>query len=116
MRLKSSHIFALAILGAVVLFFIIGTALNAGRKHTAEAKPAAPAATALPSVQVARIAEAVHPYEVVIRGRTQAARVVQVRSETSGVVAGTPVLQGGFVHKGDVLCRLNVDARAAAVA
>ena len=51
-----------------------------------------------------------------IRGRTQANRTVVVRSETSGVVAQTPVLQGSSVKAGALLCRLSVDARQASLA
>jgi multidrug efflux system membrane fusion protein len=40
---------------------------------------------------------------------------VVVRSETAGVVAAAPVLQGTFVKQGEVLCRLAVDARQAAL-
>lgn len=53
---------------------------------------------------------------VTIRGRTKAERKVVVSSETSGVVAETPAELGAFVSEGDVLCRLNVDARVAQLA
>ena len=56
-----------------------------------------------------------HPYMVDVRGRTQAARTVEVRSETAGDVASTPILQGTFVRQGTVLCRLAVDARRASL-
>jgi multidrug efflux system membrane fusion protein len=59
------------------------------------------------------VPETVRPYDVVLRGRTQAARAVVVRSETAGVVAQAPAREGSFVKKGDVLCRLAVDARQA---
>jgi len=36
-----------------------------------------------------------------------------VRSESAGVVAATPAVEGSFVRKGAVLCRLNLDARQA---
>ena len=56
--------------------------------------------------------ETERPYVVTIRGRTQANRTVVVRSETSGVVAATPVLQGTAVKAGALLCRLAVDGLA----
>jgi multidrug efflux system membrane fusion protein len=59
--------------------------------------------------------EEVREYDVVLRGRTQATRAVQVKSETSGRVDATPVLQGSMVRGGTVLCRLAVDARQAAL-
>jgi multidrug efflux system membrane fusion protein len=48
-----------------------------------------------------------------VRGVTQATRLVDVRSETSGKVIATPVLRGARVKQGDVLCELAVDSRAA---
>jgi multidrug efflux system membrane fusion protein len=69
-----------------------------------------------PVVQVSLIAPTLRPYAVTARGRTQAARIVSVRSETNGVVASTPVREGSFVRAGQVLCKLNVDARSATLA
>lgn len=113
MRLKSSHLFAIGIGVVVVLFFVVGTLIGGSKKHTAQAKTADKATHAPASVQVAVTPESQHPYKVVIRGRTQAARTVSVKSESAGAVAATPVVQGSYVAKGTVLCRLNVDARQA---
>jgi multidrug efflux system membrane fusion protein len=52
---------------------------------------------------------------VLVRGRTEATRTVTVRSETAGTVTGAPVAEGAFVRAGQVLCRLDVDARMAAL-
>jgi multidrug efflux system membrane fusion protein len=86
-------------------------------KHTDDlgAKTAALPANVLPLVKVTFSPQSVRPYGVAFRGRTQAARTVVVRSETAGVVAQTPILQGTFVRAGTVLCRLAVDARQAAL-
>ncbi len=54
--------------------------------------------------------------QVMVRGRTEAERKVIVRAETSGAVAETPAELGAVVSEGDILCRLNVDARAAQLA
>ena len=115
MRLKSSHIFALGIAGAVILFFVVAGLLNGGKHAEAHPNPS-PAANTPLSVQVALTPESQHAYTVVVRGRTSAARTVLVRSETAGAVAATPILQGTVVPKGAVLCRLNVDAREAGLA
>jgi multidrug efflux system membrane fusion protein len=115
MRLKSSHLFALGMGGAVVLFFVVAAILNGGKHGEARPTPG-PAANPALSVQVTPTPESQHAYTVVVRGRTSAARTVQVRSETAGAVAGAPVLQGTVVPKGAVLCRLNVDAREAGLA
>jgi multidrug efflux system membrane fusion protein len=114
MRLKSQYIFVIGVV-ALVLVYFVGRSLVGGGKgpNPAQAKTAAPVAMA--SVQVKLTPEEVREYDVVLRGRTQATRVVQVKSETSGRVDATPVLQGSIVRGGTVLCRLATDARQAAV-
>ncbi|MBB3889639.1 multidrug efflux system membrane fusion protein [Phenylobacterium haematophilum] len=110
MRIKSQYLFVIAVVVVLVLAFTVGTVANrAGKSGKAEAKTA----DALPTVQAIMTPEATHEYVVAIRGRTEAARSVVVRSETAGVVAATPAIEGSFVRKGTVLCRLNVDARQA---
>ncbi|HWA61404.1 MAG TPA: efflux RND transporter periplasmic adaptor subunit [Caulobacteraceae bacterium] len=114
MRIKSSYLVAAAIVAVVMLYLVVRPFLGRGHGDEAAAHPTQPA-NAIPLVQVAVTPESQHPYRVALRGRTQAARSVVVRSETSGVVAQTPVLQGTMVGAGTVLCRLSVDARQAAV-
>ncbi len=112
MRVKSSYLFAGGILLVAALYFLIGSLFGGGeKKDGAEAKTTA--AATLPSVQVVLTPESVHEYTVVIRGRTESARTVSVKSESPGTVAATPATEGSFVAKGAVLCRLNVDARQA---
>ncbi len=114
MRMKSQHIFVIAVLVVVVLFFLVRGLFGGDESSTAQAKAAAPAkAGEAPSVQVKLSQETVRPFEVVLRGRTESARAVVVRSETAGVVAQTPAQEGSLVRKGQVLCRLAVDARQA---
>lgn len=52
---------------------------------------------------------------VVIRGRTEADRQVELRSETSGQVISDPLRKGASVAKGDVLCELDPGTREAAL-
>ncbi|HEX5263002.1 MAG TPA: efflux RND transporter periplasmic adaptor subunit [Phenylobacterium sp.] len=113
MRLKSQYLFVIVVIGVVALYFIVRSLFSAGHHEVAQAKTTGPAGP--PSVQAKLIPEVQRQYDVVIRGRTQATRTVVVRSETAGTVAGAPVLQGTFVKQGDVLCRLAVDARQAAL-
>ncbi len=54
--------------------------------------------------------------DVVIRGRTQNKRTVEVRSETTGRVIERPVERGTQVEKGDLLCRISMDDREAKLA
>jgi len=113
MRINSSYLFVLVVVAAVALYFVVGSLVSGG-KADATAKPAAKPA-AIPSVQTVSTPEQAHPYAVKLRGRTEAARTVEVRSETSGVVSQAPAAEGTLVRKGAVLCRLAVDARQAAL-
>ena len=114
MRLKPQYVFVIAVFGAVVVLFIVTSLFSGGGKDKgAYAKPSEP--SPIPSVQAKVVPEVLREYEVVARGRTQATRSVVVRSETPGVLAAAPVLQGTSVAQGAVLCRLSVDARQAAL-
>lgn len=53
---------------------------------------------------------------LVLRGRTEANRNVQVAAETTGRVISTPLRKGSEVRRGDVLCRLEPGVRAAELA
>lgn len=112
MRLKPQYVFIVILVALVVLSFVVRSLFGDGADK-AEAK--APAPNATPSVQAKLTPESVREIEVVMRGRTEAARTVVVRSETAGVVAAAPTPEGSFVKQGQVLCRLAVDARQASL-
>lgn len=50
---------------------------------------------------------------ILLRGRTEAARRVDVRSETNGLVISDPLLKGAVVKQGDILCELDSGTRNA---
>ena len=111
MRLKPQYVFIIAVLIVVAVFFV-GMSLIRGGKQ-AEAKPNV--ANGPPGVQVRLTPQTIREIEVVMRGRTEAARSVVIRAETAGVVAAVPAAEGAFVARGQVLCRLAVDARQASL-
>ena len=113
MRLKPQYLFVVIVVAVVALYFVLRSLFGAVAPTPAQAKTTAPAGP--PSVQAKLVPELVRTYDVVVRGRTQATRTVVIRSETAGTVAAAPVLQGSFVKQGQVLCRLAVDARQAAL-
>lgn len=115
MRVKSSTLFVIGVVAVLVVAFTIGS-LSGGRDDKAGAAQAKTARASEPTVQAKLTPETIREYAVVIRGRTEAARSVVVRSETAGVVAATPAVEGGAVRRGQILCRLNVDARQATLA
>lgn len=53
---------------------------------------------------------------VLLRGRTEAARQVEIRAETGGLIASTPLRRGSYVTAGDPLCVLSPGTRQAALA
>ena len=112
MRLKSQYLFIIVLVGVLAVLFLFGALFGGGAKKAA-AKPTPPPGP--PSVQVKLTPPTVREVEVVMRGRTEAARSVVVRSETAGVVAATPATEGSLVRQGQVLCRLAVDARQASL-
>lgn len=114
MRIKPQYLFVIVAVGVVALYFIVRSLFGGSHPEAANAKPTTVAAGP-PSVQAKIVPEVRRPYDVVVRGRTQATRTVVIRSETAGTVAAAPVLQGTFVKQGQVLCRLAVDARQAAL-
>lgn len=50
---------------------------------------------------------------VVLRGQTEAARQVEVRSETSATVTSPPLPSGTFIEAGQLLCKLDPGTRGA---
>ena len=52
---------------------------------------------------------------VVLRGETAAARLVEVRSETSGQVINEPLKKGATISQGQVLCKLDPGTRQASL-
>lgn len=113
MKVKRSYLLAGGCLVALVLYFVVRGVLGGGEGAKAE-PPKKPDAAQLVSTLVVEQVE--RPYAVVLRGHTEAARTVEVRAETAGAVAATPTPEGSFVRRGQVLCRQDVDARAAQLA
>ncbi len=112
MRLRPQYLVAAGILTVVALYFLVSAVIGGGRGHKESAQAARPE---IPEVQAAMLAPSERAYAVQMRGHTTAFRLVSVRSETAGVVAQTPVREGSFVKAGQVLCKLSVDARQAAL-
>lgn len=50
---------------------------------------------------------------VVLRGETEAARQVEVRAETAGLVVSDPLRKGAFVQQGQMMCELDPGTRQA---
>ncbi|MGH6894516.1 MAG: efflux RND transporter periplasmic adaptor subunit [Dongiaceae bacterium] len=95
---------------------------NAVAEGAGGAVPAAPSdqVAAKPgeivSVQVVISKAQPQPRTIVLRGRTEADRVVEVLAETTGRVVKIPVDEGALVHQGDLIAVLDGSDRAARLA
>ncbi|MCG8413590.1 MAG: efflux RND transporter periplasmic adaptor subunit [Pseudomonadales bacterium] len=63
------------------------------------------------SVRAERISPEAYIEQLMVRGRTQAFRHVQVRAEQAGRIVNDPVPRGTRVAAGDLLCEIAVDDR-----
>ncbi len=54
-----------------------------------------------------------HPRNLILFGRTEASRMVDVRAETAGRIVALPVKKGANVKKGQVIARIAMDDRKA---
>jgi len=72
----------------------------------------------MPPVSVVAMTSVARAIEsgIVLRGRTEAARNVDVRSETTGLVISEPLRKGTFVQQGELLCELDTGTRNAQLA
>lgn len=114
MPFRMNKRFAIAGAIAIVIFAWVASGIFS---HKPVAKPAAKATTSeVPQVRVATLKAQPHRAELVVRGRTQARRTVEVRSETTGQISQLPTEKGTVVKAGDVLCQLQPEARQADVA
>ncbi|MEO0963202.1 MAG: biotin/lipoyl-binding protein, partial [Pseudomonadota bacterium] len=123
MTIKRSYVLA-TVIAIILAVWILSGQFGSGETEPGSEEVAATASegdflTESPDVQSvrARVFEA-QPVrrDIVIRGRTEPVRAVEVRAETSGAVTRLPVEKGEYVSKGDLLCGLSVNARGARLA
>jgi multidrug efflux system membrane fusion protein len=94
---------------ALAFVLLLGAALPSAAQQGETAPPPA-------SVVAIRSVAQPHLDQLVLRGRTEADRRVDVRAEISGLVASTPIRKGAVVKAGDTLCRLAPGERPANLA
>jgi multidrug efflux system membrane fusion protein len=111
-RMKPSYRAATAITLLVGLWLASGV-FAGGSGNNAAATTAKN--TEVPSVQVQRLVSQRRDAAVVVRGRTEALRAVDVKTQVDGVVQALHFQEGDFVKTGQVLCELQVNDRAAKV-
>ncbi|WP_319495932.1 efflux RND transporter periplasmic adaptor subunit [uncultured Cohaesibacter sp.] len=120
LRLKGSYGLALLCTAGIVGWMATGEAVFSGQE-TAEATPPPAVRTenqenALFRVAVQHFSAKPRLSTLTIRGRTEADTKVTVRAETSAIVQSIAVEKGQWVHKGDLLCKLDIGSREASLA
>lgn len=111
-RMKPSYRAATAITLLVAIWLGSGILSGGAAKHADDDKTKS---SALPTVQVQRLATMPRAASVTVRGRTQALHSVDVKAEIDGVVQALHFEKGDFVKAGQVLCELKTNDRAAKV-
>lgn len=108
--MKRSYLIAAGIAIAVAAWILSG---QVGSRQSVEtSSPPAKAATeVLPQVRVRTLTAETHANELVLFGRTEAERTVNLRTETAGQVEALAARKGERVAAGDVIVRLAMDDR-----
>jgi multidrug efflux system membrane fusion protein len=108
-RLRPSYRAALVILVVIVVWIASGF-FGGASKHPDDSQAKA---NTIPSVQVAILRQSKRDATVTIRGRTQALNAVDVEAEVEGPVQALHFKEGDRVKKGQVLCEIKTNDRAA---
>lgn len=116
MPFKMNKRFAIAGAIAIALAAWLLTGIFTPHQKAADSKSSKSAVAEMPKVRIAVIKAELHEAELIIRGRTEAIRQVEVRAETAGTVIKIAADKGTDVKTGDLLCQLAPDARLAQLA
>ncbi|WP_068316539.1 efflux RND transporter periplasmic adaptor subunit [Polycladidibacter hongkongensis] len=120
MGIRFSHLLALGIAGSAALWMASGTVVQSGQGENEGSTPPpaqrnAEQAAKPFSVRVTEFKAIERQPVLEMRGRTEADAKVEVRAETSGIVAKRPAFEGARVKPGELLCVLDRGAREARV-
>lgn len=113
MKVRKSYVWAGAITAAIAGWLASGEIVS---RMTPAPDGPDEAALALFRVEVETRTATVRRPEIVIRGRTEAFRTVDVRARTAGIVETVAHREGDRVRAGDLLCRLDLGSRPAKLA
>lgn len=110
MKINKSYLIA----GLALLVIIIWFVISSGRHEDPVAPPkASTVEREIPSVVVEPRTAVLHQKTLSLYGRTEAAREVEIKAETAGLIVATPAREGSKINAGAIVCRQDVDARAA---
>lgn len=110
MKFSRSYITAFASITLIISWFLF----NSFKSQNIEFQPTETIKTEqIPTVLVKNSYASNHEVNYKIFGRTEANRVVTLKAETSGLVINTPSKEGQILDTGQIVCRLQTDARKA---
>lgn len=105
------------ILLVLLTYFVVRAVLREpAEEASAASDPSTSEDEARPEVIVTTAEPSLHQIIVSLKGSTEPDREVTVRSETMGTVTNAGVREGQAVQRGDLLCGLDVESRAARIA
>ncbi|HSK39840.1 MAG TPA: efflux RND transporter periplasmic adaptor subunit [Arenibaculum sp.] len=114
--MNKSYVIAIAMAVGAAAWILSGQFGGSGTSSPTPEAPASAEADTLPQVRVAHLAARPMVNEIVVNGRTEAARSVELRTEIAGRVEEVLALRGQPVEAGDPIVRIAVDAREADLA
>lgn len=100
-----------SIIIALLLVIWLATGLFTGNSNVDDEPRAEEEAAPLTEVRVRQIAARNYPLRVMVKGRTEADRTVDVKAEITGQVEEILVERGELVKAGDAICRLALEDR-----
>ena len=115
--MRATYITALAIAALIIVWFVSGQLGKeeisdhptlAERNEQARAQQQDRSPTRVRAQVINASPQLQH---VVLRGKTESKRTVQVRAETSGRIVKRPVERGTVVDEGDLLCQISMEDR-----
>lgn len=107
---KKTYIVAGLIISSIVIWMLSGVIFPSA-KHKEFTIENAAVKNEPVKVRITHLVAQQQPIEVVVMGKTEAKRVVDIKAELSGRIVSTPVEKGQHVKTGDVLCELAEDDR-----
>lgn len=114
MRMHKSYVWA-GIVTIAIAGWLGSGMLTSDRTEPAEDTAKAPAQS-LYRVQVREITAQPREASLLVRGRTEASRTVEVRARTTGIVEKVARREGDRVKAGDLLCQIDMTNRQARLA
>ncbi|MBC8267778.1 MAG: efflux RND transporter periplasmic adaptor subunit [Rhodospirillaceae bacterium] len=111
--MKKSFIIAFGVALVAFVWVVSGQFEGSSNELQIASGTQAPDSENLIQVRTRRSTARNHESSVVLFGRTEGVRSVQVKVETSGRIVAVPGVKGQIVNKGDVIARIAMDDRQA---